>query len=69
MAIYLTGRRPLPLILAVEIGEFPYPHSSCLGNPNLVCELARSRWRVGFGFGMVRFGSTVYARGMKKIWS
>ncbi|MCI11442.1 hypothetical protein A2U01_0032542 [Trifolium medium] len=71
MAVYLTGRRLLPQILAVEltnICQFPYPSRACLGNPNFGNQVGNQELavfltgsRCGVGFGMVRFGSMVYA--------
>lgn len=69
MAVYLTGRRLLPLILAVEFGSLNFLILIALALETLIwyvnCELAvflgGSRWGVEFGIGMIRFGSMVYA--------
>lgn len=69
MAVYLTGCCLRPQILAVEFGSLNFLVLIAPALETLIwyvnCELAvflgGSRWGVEFGFGIVRFGSMVYA--------
>lgn len=71
MAVYLTGRRLLPPILAVEFSSHNFLILIALAFETLIWYVNLLCFSLDHG-GMLDlewFGSMVYAGGMKKIWS